>query len=83
MRTILYKNIEDQIWCEMFPKFTNNSIFERGNLPNESLDQENLQKCGSKLRTAEPRPTFTGSYKKECILDILNWFIGMLDQDHL
>ena len=59
-----YKNIEAPIWREIFPKTTKNSKFERGNLPNESLDQkknilrvylgsgsgENLKKCGEILR---------------------------------
>ena len=66
------KNTKAQIWCEIIKKSTNNSKFERWNLPNESLDQkkhvfENLRKCESKLRTSEPRPTFTGSYKKNGI----------------
>ena len=29
--------------------------------------RKNLRKCGSKLRTSEPRPTFTGSYKKKSV----------------
>ena len=34
-----YNNIEGQISCEKFPKTRKSSKFERGNLPNERLDQ--------------------------------------------
>ena len=67
----IHKNIEAQIWSELFSKTMKNS---------ESLDQEkhfkhvfgqgsgeNLRKYGSKLRTCKPRPTFTGSYKKKSV----------------
>ena len=55
--------------CENFPKTTKNSKFNHGNFSDESLDQENHFKhvfgVGVKW-TTETRPTFTGSYKKEC-----------------
>ena len=57
-----------------------NLKYVSGNFPNESLDQEkrfkhvfgvgldeNFRKYGSNLRTSEPRPTFTGSYKKKSV----------------
>ena len=64
------------MWSEIFPKTMRNLKYERGNFPNESLGPgkhfkhvfgwrlgDKLREYGSKLRTSEPRPTFTGSYK--------------------
>ena len=73
-----YKNIEAQIWCIIFPKTTKNSKFERGNLPNESSDQEKhfkhvfevgvgweFEKIWIKIKNIlSLLPTITGSYKK-------------------
>ena len=38
IRTI-YKNIEAQIWSEIFPKTMKNLKYDYGNFPNESLGQ--------------------------------------------
>ena len=38
--TQFYRNIEDQIWSEIFPKTMKNFKYDYGNFPIESLGQE-------------------------------------------
>ena len=77
IRTILSEHRGSNFKLEILPKTTMDSKFECRNFPNESLGQGKhfkhvfwvgvgweFEKMWIKIRTSEPLPTFTGSYKK-------------------